>query len=303
MMFLNTLGEVQTSHNSNLLHAIWSPDYDHPIFVRYRLPVANKRRWLLSVGWFFATVGLIAAITMLLLHPSNMLFMVMLMILGAPLATLALNGWLLGILFTSAIVSNLLAHGVVVASDLVRVSKIGTFDVSVLVATATLHRRDRLNRLHGAIRSIVGVALIVCVVAGILIFINIANAASNPQTLEVAHRWLAALIPIACIFIMIYLDFHYATSAAILSALVALQVKGFRHALSGYFSAIGVFFLMYVLPYVIALVTLIALRIGLASSWLLTIVPIVVVILLMTEIYLIRQMIVAAIWKWLRIQY
>ena len=68
-------------------------------------------------------------------------------------------------------------------------------------------------------------------------------------------------------------------------------------------SAIAAFFLIYCLPYVVGLVTVLCLRIALAPYWALAIVPIGVVILLVVELYLIRQMLTIAIWNKLNISY
>ncbi|MAU13054.1 MAG: hypothetical protein CL607_24770 [Anaerolineaceae bacterium] len=305
MMFpqLTLSQSVSRSPIAHLDQAIWSPDYDHPIFARYRLQPTRRGAIWRSGLWVTFMLMLMAAITLLLLNPSNTLFVIMLMILGAPLLAVAFNGWVLGMAFTVAIVRSLSAYGVVMASDLMRLTHIGSLDACVMVATATLHRQNRLHRLHRSLRSVVGVALVTCLVAGLLIIGNILSAASDPQTLEVAYRSLAAIIPIACLFIVMYLDFHYATSSAVLAVLVSVQLKGFQQAVSAHISAIAAFFLIYCLPYVIGLVTLLCLRIVLMPYWALAIVPIGVVILLVMELYLLRQMLITVIWNRLNTSY
>lgn len=305
MMFLQlTLSQsVSRLPIHSLEQAIWSPDYDHPIFSRYRMQPVQKGRLRHSLIGASLVLMLIAAIVLLLLHPSHMLFAIMLLILSMPLLAVALNGWLLGLGFTLAIVNSLLAYGVVMASDLMRLTHLGSLDASVLVATATLHRQNRLNRLHRTLCSVVSAGLVTCLVAGVLIIANILGAASDPETLEIAYRWLAAIIPIACLFIVIYLDFHYAISSAVLAALMAIQLKGFRQAVSANISAVAAFFLIYSLPYVIGLVTVLFLRVALAPYWALAIVPIAVVVLLVAELSFLRQMLTIAIWNKLNISY
>lgn len=283
--------------------AIWSPDYDHPIFARYRLQPTRHGPIRRGVLWASFMLMLIAAIVLLLLNPSNTLFVIMLMILSAPLLAVAFNGWILGLGFTLAIVRSLSAYGVVMASDLMRLTHLGSLDACVMVATATLHRQNRLHRLHGSLRSVVNVGILTCLIAGLLIVSNIASAASDPEMLEVAYSWLAALIPIACLFIVMYLDFHYATSSAVLAALVSVQLRGFQQAVSAHISAIAAFLLIYCLPYVVGLVTVLCLRIVLAPYWALAIVPIGVVMLLVIELYILRQMLVTVIWNRLNMSY
>lgn len=305
MMFpqLTLSQSVTRLPEKSLEHVIWSPDYDHPIFARYRMQPTQNGPWRHSLIWAGIALMLIAAIVLLLLNPSHMLFAITLLIISAPLLAVAFNGWLLGLGFTLVIVRSLSAYGVVMASDLMRLTHIGSLEASVLVATATLHRQNRLNWLHRSLRSVVSVALVTCLVAGLLIVGNILGAASDPETLEVAYRWLEAIIPIACLFIVIYLDFHYAISSAVLAALIAVQLKGFRQAVSANISAIAAFFLIYCLPYVIGLVTVLFLRVALAPYWALAIVPIAVVVLFVAELYFLRQMLTIAIWNKLNISY
>ncbi|QPC84882.1 hypothetical protein G4Y79_11075 [Phototrophicus methaneseepsis] len=276
---------------------MWQPDFEHPMFRYYRQTRDSGRAY---PGWLWAGgVGLLViALFALVLNPSATLFLVMTLAVSAPLLLLAMNGLVFGGLFTLSVTSGLLSYNRLAASDLMQITPLGTLGFALFVASARLHRGKRLYTLNRFLRLCVGVGLLACALVALILGVTIF---STERFLADEWRWLMTLLPIACLFVVIYLDHVQSTVLAVLSGLIATRVIHDR--MQARIAAMALFLNLYLLPGIAVVMIAVLLRFALAAYWHLTSVQMLVAIGTMLELYLLREGLVAACWRFILVQH
>jgi hypothetical protein len=284
-----------------LWRRLWQLDFEHSIFRWYRQ--RSSQKWI-NVGVLWAGSGvlfLLLMLTALILSPSDTLFLVMLMAILAPLLLLALNAVIFGILFTLKIVSGLLAYNRLPASEIIRLTAIGSLNLTMMVASARLHQNNRLYRLNRFLRMIVGVGVLACVLVAFIITMGILGSAESESAQNSAWQWLISLIPIASLFLLLYVDHVQSVVVAVLCAMVATHVV--RDSIQVRVSSVFFFLSVQFIPYLLSMAFFVILRLIMGLYWGNILIQIIVTVGSIVLLYLLRESFIAACWRWLMAQY
>jgi hypothetical protein len=130
---------------------------------------------------------------------------------------------------------------------------------------------------------------------------GILGSAESESAQNSAWQWLISLIPIASLFLLLYVDHVQSVVVAVLCAMVATHVV--RDSIQVRVSSVFFFLSVQFIPYLLSMAFFVILRLIMGLYWGNILIQIIVTVGSIVLLYLLRESFIAACWRWLMAQY